>query len=360
MDKAGLLPSESDMLAAIRSRDVTFNERFVFGVITTGIYCLPSCPSRRAKPENMRFFLNNAAAVLAGFRACKRCSPDNLDAHFHKLVQVARHIEKHADEKLTLRQLAERFGLSASRFHHLFKQTFGVSPKAYQDQYRLRQFKSSLKKGDAVTDAIFSAGYGSTSRVYGNAMKNIGMTPSAYRNGGIDEEISYASRETALGTLMIAATNRGVCFAQFGESSQALSKQLREEFPHANITPSKSTHSSELNEWMRAIDEYIGADAPRPDLPLDLRGTAFQIKVWQFLLASSEGQVFSYTDVAQGIDKPTAVRAAASACGANRVAILVPCHRVLRANGDIGAYRWGAARKRALLDLERKRKSRLS
>jgi len=213
--------------------------------------------------------------------------------------------------------------------------------------------KGGLKAGKSVLDSIAEAGFQSTSRVYGRVVRNLGMTPSAYRAGGAGEIIAYAYRDTALGPLLMAATDRGVCFAQFGDSESALIGQLRAEFSSASIVASSMANSAELDAWIHALEAHIRGTAPRPDLPLDLRGTAFQIRVWKFLLGISEGEVLSYGEVATGIGEPKAVRAAASACAANRIAVLVPCHRVLRADGGLGGYRWGLERKRALIDRER-------
>jgi len=271
-----------------------------------------------------------------------------------RLVAAARYIESHAEERLTLRELAGQVGLSPSRFQRVFKAAFGVSPKAWQDAARMKRLKTALKEGDDVTGAIFSAGFGSLSRVYGERVRNIGMTPGAYRAGGAGETIAYASRETALGALLMAATERGVAFVQFGEDPEALLEQLRREFPNADLVASDAQEAPELDAWITALEAHLAGGAPRPELPLDLRGTAFQMKVWRFLLRVREGDAISYGELAAGIDQPGAARAVASACAANRVAVLVPCHRVLRGDGNLGGYRWGLERKRALLDVERK------
>lgn len=347
------MPPEIEMRKAIAVRDQSFDGQFFYGVITTGVYCLPSCSARPAKPENLRFFESIEMAMLAGFRPCKRCHPFPGNSRVVKLVEVARHIEAHADEKLTLSSLSEIAELSPSRLQRLFKEAFGVSPKAYQDATRMRHFKRSLKQGDGVTDAIYASGFGSISRVYGEATRNIGMAPKAYRAGGAGETINYACRQTTLGFMMMAATDNGVCFVQFGDNEQALLEQLSSEFPKAELTISASQDTPELDFWIEALDQHISQGAPRPDLPLDIRGTAFQIKVWQFLLSIKEGDIVSYSEVANEIDKPKAVRAVASACGKNRIGVLIPCHRVLRSNGELGGYRWGLERKRALLDKER-------
>nr|WP_285229137.1 methylated-DNA--[protein]-cysteine S-methyltransferase [Marinobacter sp. C7] len=269
-----------------------------------------------------------------------------------RLVAIARHIEDHADERLTLASLAEMAGLSPSRLQKVFKDAFGVSPKAYQDAVRMRRFRQSLKDGERVTDAIFSSGFGSVSRVYGEAIRDIGMTPKAYRAGGAGEVIVYACRATALGLMAMAATDRGVCFVQFGDDEESLMARLVAEFPNAQLRASPAQNAPELDAWMEALDLHISKGAPRPDLPLDMRGTAFQMKVWQFLLSIREGKVLSYSEVAAEIDNPRAVRAVASACAKNRIAVLIPCHRVLRGDGSLGGYRWGLERKRALLDTE--------
>ena len=251
--------------------------------------------------------------------------------------------------------LADHAGLSASRLQRTFKSAFGISPKTYQDAARVRRFKQALRAGDDVAGATYSAGFGSSSRVYGRAAGNMGMTPGAYRKGGEGEVLSYAYRRSALGPLLMAATDKGVCFVQFGDSKAALLKQLSSEFPKAMIEKSRGERSPELDNWVAQLDAHLGNKQPRPDLPLDLRGTAFQLQVWQFLLSVPEGQIVSYSEVATAIGKPKAVRAAASACGANRVGVLVPCHRVLRGDGGIGGYRWGIERKRTLLANERSR-----
>lgn len=342
------------MYAAVERRDVASDGSFYYGVVTTGVYCKPSCAARLARRENVRFFLDVAAAEKAGFRACKKCDPQNARRALKSLIDLARFIEAHADDRLTLAALAKRAKLSPSRLQKNFKSAFGVSPKAYQDAARLGRLKQSLKEGDDVTDAIFAAGFGSTSRVYGETARTMGMTPKQYREGGAGESIYYAYRKSELGPLLMAATERGVCFAQFGDSRAALLQQLRAEFPNASVVASPQQHGPDLDLWIDALDQHLSSHAPRPDLPLDLRGTSFQLAVWRFLLSIREGDVVSYSEVAKGIGRPGAVRAAASACGANRVGVLVPCHRVLRGDGGVGGYRWGVDRKRTLLDVERR------
>lgn len=351
------MPSEQEMREAIAKRDKSFDGDFFYGVITTGVFCQPSCSSRSAKPENLRFFPSIEAAMKAGFRPCKRCQSSEGVASITRLVEIAQHIETHVDERLTLASLAKIAELSPSRLHRIFKEAFGISPKAYQDAVRMRYFKQSLKKGEGVTDAIFSSGFGSISRVYGEATRNIGMTPRAYRAGGTGEIISYAFCTTELGLMIMAATDKGVCSVQFGDDEESLMLKLQEEFPNAALQASPAQEAPEFDAWMAALDQHISKGAPRPDLPLDMRGTAFQMQVWQFLLSIREGDVLSYSEVAARIDRPKAVRAVGSACAKNAIGVLIPCHRVLRGDGSLGGYRWGLERKRALLDAERERKS---
>jgi AraC family transcriptional regulator of adaptative response/methylated-DNA-[protein]-cysteine methyltransferase len=279
------------------------------------------------------------------------------DKTLQTFVALARHIADHADETLTLEKLAARVQLSPSRMQRVFKSIFGVSPKKFQQAARGERFKRLLRDGTDITEAIYASGYGSSSRVYGQTMHNIGMTPKSYRAGGAGEVITWACRDTVLGTILMAATDRGVCCAQFGENCAALLEQLQREFPRAELHQYDGSASQQLDRWIDALNGYIQNKQPRPELPLDLKGTAFQIKVWEFLLSLQDGDVISYSELARAIDRPSAVRAAASACAANKVAVLVPCHRILRGDGGLGGYRWGLARKRALLEAERERRA---
>lgn len=271
----------------------------------------------------------------------------------HKFVELARFIAAQADQALTLRQLADRVHLSPSRMQRVFTSIFGVSPKKFQQAARGERFKELLRDGADVTEAIYAAGYGSSSRVYSRAMHGIGMTPKQYRAGGRGETLTWACRETVLGPLLMAATDRGVCFAQFGSDCEALRTQLAAEYPGASLVAYDGHSEQQLEAWIDALNAYMQSRQPRPDIPLDLRGTAFQVRVWEFLLSLDDGEVMSYAELASGIEQPRAARAVASACGANRIAVLVPCHRILRGDGGLGGYRWGLERKRALLDSER-------
>ncbi len=351
------MPTERDMAQAIKDRDENFNGQFVYGVVTTGVFCQPACPSRLANPQNIRYFCSNELAMLAGFRACKRCHPNKDMLEVERLVNVARYIEKHLDESLSLTQLANVSGLSSSWLQRRFKIAFGLSPKVYQDGLRMEQFKLSLQAGEGITESIFASGYSSISRVYGEATRHLGMNPKVYRAGGRGELIYYAFVKSALGLIAMAATQKGVCFAQFGESEASLIEQMQSEFSAAELIPSHAQDTLELDNWIEALNQHISQAAPRPDLPLDMRGTVFQVTVWKFLLSIKEGDVLSYSDVANGIDKPKAFRAVATACAKNRIGILIPCHRVLRGDGTMGGYRWGLERKRILLDAERAAKA---
>lgn len=342
------------MRHAVIARNPAFDGRFLYGVITTGVFCRPSCNSRQARPENLRFFADADAARAAGFRPCKRCQPLSPVPGLAEMVGIARYVESHADRKLTLALLSNRAGLSPSQLQRQFKAAFGVSPKAYQSAARMAQFKAALKEGQAVTDAVYSAGFGSSSRLYENGRQRIGMTPTAYRTGGAGETLFHACRNTAFGLMMMAATDIGICFVHFGGSRTELLTRLRDEFPEATLAPSTATDSHEMDSWIDALDAYLTDGAPRPELPLDLRGTAFQILVWRFLTSLPEGDLISYRELATQLGMPRSARVVASACAANTIGVLVPCHRVLRGDGGLGGYRWGMERKRAFIDIERK------
>jgi AraC family transcriptional regulator of adaptative response/methylated-DNA-[protein]-cysteine methyltransferase len=348
--------AEDPRWQALRSRDRAADGTFVYAVKTTGVFCRPSCPARPAKPANVRFFATGAEAEAEGYRACLRCRPlaaQGRDPMSGRVEALAAFIRAHADEPLPLARLSAKAGLSPFHLQRSFKAVLGVSPREYHAAERLKAFKAALREGDSVLGATFEAGYGSTSRVYEQVGGSLGMTPSAYRAGGAGETIVYAVRQTALGLLMMAATARGVCSVQFGDSADELVTQLRAEFPVAVLQPAGEAARMPLDAWMTALDDHLSHAAPRPDLPLDLRGTAFQVRVWRFLLSVKSGDVVSYSELAAGAGAPRAVRAAASACAANRLAVLIPCHRALRADGGLGGYRWGLERKRALLDAER-------
>lgn len=269
-----------------------------------------------------------------------------------RMQRLAEYIEAHADESLPLARLAREAHLSPHHLQRTFTAVLGVSPRQFQAAKRLEQFKARLRDGDAVLTATYETGYGSTSRVYEQVTGGLGMTPSAYRAGGAGESIVYAVRATGFGMLLMAATDRGVCQVEFGDDGDVLVARLHDHFPHAVVEPARESAREPLDAWMDALAAHVDASAPCPSLPLDVRGTAFQIKVWRFLMSVKPGRVVSYGEIAAAIGHPDAVRAVGTACGANRLAVLIPCHRALRADGSLGGYRWGLERKRVLLDRE--------
>jgi len=341
---------------AIARRDKDYDGIFFYGVLTTGIVCIPSCPSRRPNKENIQYFNAYPDAEKAGYRPCKRCHPhqyDQIPEYVKRIRAVAQHIQSNFDAKLKLGDLAQQFSISPAHLQKAFTEEYGISPKEYQNALRLNALKTALKDGDTISAAVYDAGFGSISRAYEQIDHRIGMTFAAYQSGGKDETITYGVRETSFGLLLMAATRRGICFVQFGDNEDDLLTQLQQEFPRADFTVSKAQESDELSNWMNALNDYLSGSKSRPELPLDINGTAFQMRVWKFLMSIPDGEVRSYTDVAKGIKKPRAIRAVASACASNTIAILIPCHRVLRSNGTMGGYRWGTDRKVALLEKEK-------
>lgn len=296
-----------EYLSAIENRDSAFDGVFYYGVITTGVYCKPSCPSRPALPDNMRFFMTCDEAEKASLRACKKCNPRDVNS----LAKIATYIEENAEEKITLETLAEISNLSPHHIQRKFKKTYGVSPKEYQNGLRLNSFKAALREGDNISGAIYEAGYGSSSRVYEQIDGRIGMTPAAYRAGGKGEEISYAIRQTSLGMIIMAATDRGVCMVHFGDNVSELEAKLKAEYPHAELIETSSSNDEQLNIWMEALNMHISEGAVCPDIPLHLNGTAFQIRVWRFLMSVKPGEVLSYKEQATRMGEPKAVRAVA-------------------------------------------------
>lgn len=340
---------------AVLNRDVNSDGQFVYGVTTTQVFCRPTCPSRRPLRKNVRFFATPQAAQKSGFRACMRCRPTSTASSvINKVVHdLARQIDANPEQTFRLSRLAKRAGYSPFYLQRNFKAIIGSTPKEYQTAARLRTLKNELRRDAPVSDAIYQAGFGSGSRVYEKADGQLGMTPSEYRSGGKGLTISYASGRTPLGLLMIGATDRGICFLQFGDRDEELQAELARQFSAAAIKPMPATHAQEFESWMAALNRHLRGLEPRLDLPLDVRGTAFQLIVWRYLQKVPYGEVRSYSEVAAAIGKPKAVRAVARACASNSVALLIPCHRVVRGTGELGGYRWGMQRKRVLLDTER-------
>ena len=280
-----------------------------------------------------------------------------LDADISRVRKVCKYIEDHDSETLKLADLSRMAGLSPFHFQRRFKEVAGVTPRQYAEALRVKKLKGSLRTSRDVAGAVYDAGFGSSSRVYERANTRLGMTPDQYRRGGRNVSISHVTVESPVGLMMIGATDRGLSFVQFGESEEALLAMLRAEYPNATIEPMGKPYSAEFEKWVHALNRHLTGKQPHIDLPLDVRATAFQMRVWDYLQSIPYGEVQSYGEVAAGIGQPTATRAVAHACASNRVAIAIPCHRVIRGTGELGGYRWGLARKRTLIDLERRNRS---
>lgn len=325
--------------AAFERRDRAWDGRVIGAVTTTGIYCRPSCPARHPKREHMHFYPDGAAAAAAGFRACLRCKPDEVARDRVAVAEAVALIEA-AEEAIALDELASRVGYAPHHFHRLFKRATGVTPAAYARSLRARRAVAALGEGGRVTDAIYAAGYSGPSRFYETANARLGMTPSAWQRGGAGVTIRWTIAATSLGRLLIAATDRGLCRVAFDEDALALAKR----FPAAEIVPGGDALAA-LAARVVAEVEAPGRDA---DLPLDVQGTAFQEAIWQALRAIPPGETMSYAQLAAAAGNPRAVRAAGTACGANHVAVIIPCHRAQRADGSMGGYAYGVDRKRVL------------
>jgi AraC family transcriptional regulator of adaptative response/methylated-DNA-[protein]-cysteine methyltransferase len=331
---------------ATRERDRRFDGRFVFAVRSTGIYCRPSCPARRPRRENVLFFPAPAEAEGSGYRACRRCRPRAGAAAPPWIAEACRRLESVEDGSPGLRQLAREVGLSPSHLQRTFKRVVGVSPRQYADAHRLRAVKSRLKRGVPVTEALYDAGYGASSRLYERS-DQLGMSPGAYRSGGKGRQIDYAVVRSPLGRLLVGATERGVCAVALGESDAELLAALRKEYPAAEVRRDRGR----IRPWVEQVLRSL-AGGPDPDLPVDIRATAFQRRVWEELRAIPPGSTRTYSEVARRIGRPTAARAVARSCATNPVALVIPCHRVVAASGGLGGYRWGVDRKRQLLSQE--------
>lgn len=335
---------------AVVARDRAFDGLFVFSVATTGVYCRPSCPARRAKRENVAFHETWQAAEAAGFRACRRCRPREASQHETDTARVAaacRRIEE-AEEVPSLTELAAEAALSPFHFHRVFKAITGVTPKAYGEAHRRGRVREGLSRSGTVTEAIHDAGFNSSGRFYAGAPDALGMTPGAFRNGGCGEEIRFAVAQCSLGAVLVAASGKGIAAILLGDDPEALVHDLEDRFPKAALVGGDAA-------FERVVAQVIGlieAPAAAFDLPLDIRGTAFQQRVWAALRKIRPGTTATYTEIAQRIGMPKAVRAVAAACGANPIAIAVPCHRVVRSDGSLAGYRWGIARKERLLARE--------
>lgn len=336
---------------AVLSRDQEYDHSFVYAVRSTGIYCRPSCPSRRPRREQVTFFSTPQAAGEAGFRPCLRCRPEAQDPQAQLVQQACRIIEQHDFSRpLTLSTLGARLHLDPRHLQKTFKKLLGISPRQYMDNCRLNRLKTLVKTGNKVTEALYQAGYNSSSRFYAQAPSRLGMTPRHYLQGGRGMKIGYAIADSPLGRLLVAATGQGICAVSLGESDAALVDLLVQEYPAAQIQPDQAR----LGRFVDAILQYLSGWQPHPDLPLDLRLTAFQQTVFEELRRIPWGSTRSYQEIARAIGRPRASRAVGRACSSNPVALLIPCHRVLRQDGSLGGYRWGINRKEQLLALEKK------
>ena len=337
---------------AVLARDARSDGRFVYAVRSTGVYCRPSCPSRRPRRDSVRFFVGPDSAEVAGFRECRRCRPragappaPGVD-HVRKATAF---IASHADEPITLASLASHVGTSPFHLQRTFSRLLGVSPRAYQDALRAQRFRRDLRTGKPLTGAIYDAGYGSSSRVYERHPTGRGITPAQYRKGAKGTSIAFTIVHSSLGRLLVAGTEKGLCSVKLGDRDDALEQDLRAEYPSADIHRERGA----FTDWVRAIVANLEGDSAEIDVPLDIKATAFQWKVWRYLQSIPHGETRAYSEVAKAIGAPRATRAVAQACATNHVCLVIPCHRVVEKGGGLGGYRWGVERKRRLLQNEK-------
>ena len=354
------MATKSEMLAAaivsdprwdaVIKRDPRADGQFFYSVKTTGVYCRPSCAARTARPENVEFHVSAKAAERAGFRPCKRCRPTQLPLAAQHAATVAElcHMIEGAEHTPTLAQLASRAGLSTFHLHRVFKAITGLTPKQYAAAHRTRRVRAELGRSNTVTQAIYEAGYNSNGRFYEQSNRVLGMTPTAYRAGGENTEIRFAIGECSLGSILVAASSRGVCAILIGDDPDALARDLQDRFPRAHLIGG----DAQFERLVAKVVGFVEAPALGLDLPLDVRGTAFQQRVWQALREIPAGRTASYLQIATRIGAPKAVRAVGAAIGANPLAVAIPCHRVIRTDGSLCGYRWGVDRKRALIERE--------
>jgi AraC family transcriptional regulator of adaptative response/methylated-DNA-[protein]-cysteine methyltransferase len=338
--------------AAVAARDSRLDGEFIYAVRSTGIYCRPSCPSRRPHPKQVLLFAVPEAAELAGFRACRRCHPEQARrSPMSDLVgRVCSEIAADASSRANLHGLASATGISAAHLQRTFRKAMGITPRQYADALRVTRLKSDLRKGMDVTTALYEAGYGSSSRLYEKSDTQFGMTPATYRRGGCGMKISYTISDCSLGRVLVATTERGISGVSLGDNDAQLAAELRKEYPKAEIRRSVN----ETSRWVRAIVRNLAGSQPQLDLPTDVVATAFQRRVWEALRSIPSGETRTYSEVARSIGQPSATRAVARACATNPTAVVVPCHRVIRSDGSLGGYRWGLQRKKLLLDEERR------
>jgi AraC family transcriptional regulator of adaptative response/methylated-DNA-[protein]-cysteine methyltransferase len=341
--------TRSRWLEAVKSRDASYDERFVYGVKTTRIYCRPSCPSKKPVQENIVLFSSPAEAEAAGYRACKRCTPARDITPKEALAEeIVNYIARNLERAITLESLSDEFKVSKYHLQRTFKAVIGVTPRQYIEAKRLEVFKARVGEGERVDSAMYGSGFKSRSRLY-EKVPRIGMTPTEYRRGGDAVKIAYTLQDTAAAKVLVARTEKGVCALYLGEDEATLIQSLKQEYPNAQLARSEEG----LRGAVDAIKDYFEGRDFNPRVPLDIHRTAFQWKVMEAIQKIPAGSVKTYSQLAESIGKPRAIRAVASACARNPVSIIVPCHRVLRKNGDLGGYRWGLPLKRRLLDLER-------
>lgn len=347
------MKTDERMWQAVAAKDSRFDGQFVFAVSSTKVYCRPSCPSRRPRRENVTFFEFADAAEQAGFRACLRCEPrrsGDVDSRVEMVQRVCRLLDASQTETVKLADLAADAGVSTFHLQRTFKRIMGISPRQYLTARRFGNFKTLVREGEPVTQALYDSGFNSSSRLYEHAPQELGMTPATYGRGGRGINISYTIAASPLGQLLVAVTDRGVCAVRMGDTEAELEKDLSAEFPAATIRRDDSA----LREPVRKILNHLANKEPQLDLPLDIRSTAFQRQVWEKLRAIPYGRTVSYGEVAKSLGKPGAVRAVGRACATNPVALVIPCHRVVREDKTLGGYRWGLERKQKLIDHERK------
>ena len=339
--------------AAVAARDPAADGSFFYSVKTTGVYCRPSCAARPARPENVAFHLSAADAERAGFRPCKRCRPDlpasRAEQQAAKIAELCRFIDN-AEQPPTLAELAQHAGMSPYHLHRVFKDVTGLTPRAYAAAQRAERVRQALAPANShtVTEAIYDAGYNSNGRFYEESGSMLGMTPSTYRAGGADTDIRFAIGQCSLGAILVAQSGRGVCAIALGDDPDVLARDLQDRFPQARLIGGDAA----FEQLVAKVVGFVEAPGIGLDLPLDVRGTAFQQRVWQALRQVPPGRTVSYTEIAARIGAPKAVRAVAQACGANALAVAIPCHRVVRHDGGLSGYRWGVERKRSLLERE--------
>jgi AraC family transcriptional regulator of adaptative response/methylated-DNA-[protein]-cysteine methyltransferase len=345
-DELMITLNEDECVQKWLEKDPRYDGEFVVAVYTTGIYCRPSCPARQPRRENVTFFTDCESAEQAGFRACKRCEPNKQRFEVEVVERVCRYLDARLDDAPTLADIGAHVGVSPYHLQRVFKKVMGISPRQYAEARRVEQFKQRLKDGGSVTDAVYDAGYRSSSRVY--EQPKLGMTPSTYRRGGHGMSIGYSIVDSTLGRLLVGATERGVCAISLGDDDHALVDALRDEYPAADIWP----NNGGFGVWVETLLSHLRGQEHMLDLPLDIQATAFQWRVWEALRNIPYGETRSYREVAASIGRPTAARAVARACATNPAPLVIPCHRVVREDGGLGGYRWGIERKEKLLAQE--------